>query len=335
MTRATPLWRGALALPLLLTQPASAAMFGSKPATIEYDATAKSSMLAQALASRNLPKKPYQPPENLLKPYKSASLGAPMALAVVNNVNFVNAAQAQALAQSVVDQLLTAWTGPKAPVKVMITAEPVYGAFANQSGMIFVAMGTFNANPAKGVSSIDELALLLGHELTHILLQQLEKQDRMAKATKLVNAISSGMVTYAAVKNTHMVGDNVRVQGDQSLTADTFVAGLAVSALLTDVFAPGFGRAAEFDADRMGIDLARAARFSVGEEEVEQFIRKHADYEARRTVRLERLETIAKAAVKQTGGGADQPASRCLCQFAGAADQQCRRFRPSMRRSTR
>jgi predicted Zn-dependent protease len=273
---------------------AQAGFLGIGSSSPEYKGSDKGAFLEQIEKNNDFPKKTYLPPEYVRLPFAHAQIRPEIAYALSVNTIFVDAPVAQRLAQGVVDKLLAAWNGPKPDVKVFITGEPAYGAHANQTGQIFISIGTFNADGTKGVASIDELALMLGHELGHILLRHLDDTDDMQNLSDMVGMAATGLAIAGSVKNTHVSSGGITVAGDQHFVQMSVIGGLAGSMLLSDMLAPSWGRDSETNADKLGVDLARRAGYAVSEEEYTQFVKKHADEQTQRSERMERLGNILK-----------------------------------------
>ena len=241
----------------------------------------------------------YAPPEKLLQPYLAGTLGAPVAFEIVSGTQFVSAPAAEAYAQGIVDKLLAQLKGPKIAVKVRVVAEPFYGARATESGMILVRLGTFNADNTKGAATTDELALLLGHELAHILLGHIEGKKSIRTISRMLNYSASALIAYSSVKDSRFVNGKLQGKGDKRMMVQGLVGGLAASTLVQDLLAPSFGRGRELEADRVGVDLARRAGYVVNEGEVLRFVSKHGEDSLRRSRRVEALRFVVNAMMDQ------------------------------------
>lgn len=256
---------------------------------------AKGRMIAQIESGGRYPKAAFSPNPALLKPYAGASVGAPVAYQLVQGTEFADAPAAQALAQQVVDRLLQGWKGPAETIPVRITASPHYHAEATPSGMILVSLGVFSGDPTHGAATVDELALLLGHELSHVLLRHVQEGNRMLAIGRAVDVAASGLLLYAAASKSERSGLSIDMQGDPKLFRASLIGSLATTTLLNDMLAPHFDRAKELEADRLGIDLARRAGYVVTEAEAAAFLGRHSADQASQSQRMESLSTLLVA----------------------------------------
>ncbi len=330
VVRASQPLRKALAGVLALTMGATAAAAQTAPGvagTAQGVAAAPIPFLDRLQARDQLPKRAYAPPERLLQPYARASLGPVSAFSLVAGVDMVDAPAAQALAQRVVDRELSAWRGPRPPsVPVIIVAEPNYGARAVPAGAILVSLGTFDADPNKGAATVDELALLLGHELSHILLGHLNEKQSMQGFGRALQYLGAGVVGYSALDRSHMAGQTLTMAGDANLAQRGLMGGLAATTLASDVIEPSFDRQHETEADQSGADLAHRAGFVVSAEEATHFVERHAADQERLTGRMQRLQSSLSSMGTQettsaTSGWSGQYASDAKSLVAAAQQQ--------------
>lgn len=260
-----------------------------------YDPGAKEPLLIQAGHKDKLTKKAFAPSDKLLAPYAKASLGPDVAYLIDAGVNVVRAEDMQVYCQKIVDQLLAQWPGEKPKVRVVIVGEPTYGAFANALGDIQINIGTFNADPNIGVQNKEELALMLGHELGHILLGHIEQNDNLHSASETMEMLASAYITYGALSNSTRNGNQIMLQGDKNVVLQAVLAELVSSSLMGDIITPSFGRKAEYDADKIGIDLARKAGYNVEGSDIQRFIGKHMETLSSLSARMKVLQVAAVA----------------------------------------
>lgn len=148
---------------------------------------------------------------------------------------------------------------PGAPeVQVHVFADTAYRAFARESGDVYVSLGVLAQADTE-----DEVAVLLGHEIGHLLLRHHDKDrmfEKQRKATSL--ALQGTLMTVAVLAKLNergMVGTD-----KQSLLQDTAAATAAKMAadfVATDIVNASWNRTQENDADLIGIDLAVRAGY--------------------------------------------------------------------------
>jgi Zn-dependent protease with chaperone function len=283
-----------------LTGPSSAGILDYFSGGSKYDSKLNVAMLEQLEKNKGLAETAYVPTDRLLQPYARASLGPDIAFLLINQVDIVSAPEAQRLCQALIDQLMAGWSGPKPHVRIVITGDASYGASASIVGDILVSIGTFNNDPSKGVQNKEELALMLGHELSHILLLHVKQNQDMAELVGAIKTATSIAMTYSMVRKSHISGNTLQVATDRKMLMQTTVGGLAGAMLVGDLLTPSWGRSAETEADKLGLDLAKRAGYAVSESEIRQFINKHMDSQEKRSARMQKLQATATLMIMAT-----------------------------------
>lgn len=173
---------------------------------------------------------------------------------------------------------------PRRPVEVHILASGFYAPMALPDGSIMVPLGLLEQ-----VETDDELAYILGHELSHVRLghfaddqgfrQQRQTGQRLAQAYSMAASLyqmradaSGGAVrTYSA--------DSAAVTRDQSRAA----AAAEYLNVMVNVFTePAWARGQEDEADALAFDLAEGAGFNGLDGADAAFGRMEADFNLRR-----------------------------------------------------
>ncbi|HWU81242.1 MAG TPA: M48 family metalloprotease, partial [Caulobacter sp.] len=266
---------------------------------------ARGTLLAQLEGKGRLSKLSYEPPPKLLLPYQAGSLNPAVAFELIESGRqFVDAPAAEAYAQQIVDRLLSKVPESRLALRVKIIADPSYGAYATDTGLILVRLGTFNADATKGAATADELALLLGHEIGHILMGHVEGRKQMRDLSRLISYSATAALTYSAVKDGKMINGQFQGKPDKDMMVKSLLAGLTTSTLVEELLSPSFNRQRELEADRIGIDLARRAGYVIAEGEVLRFVSKHGEDALRRSRRLEVLREVIDLAVAQVAAKA-------------------------------
>ena len=133
------------------------------------------------------------------------------------------------------------------PGQVVVLANPAFGAYSTPDGNVYIAMGWLPY-----LSSEDEMAAIIAHELGHILLKH-HSADVVSGLQKRAQAAHElGLAAKMTIANRPPSKDDQRTLFGSQLLAET-----------TDkVVMPAWGRRQETTADLMGIDLLVRAGYS-------------------------------------------------------------------------
>jgi len=134
------------------------------------------------------------------------------------------------------------------PGRVMILADPSFAAFSTPDGNVYVSMGALEA-----IESEDEVAALLAHELSHVLLKH-HTSDVIGDTQK------RGLALYeiAVATKTQVAGGNKLAKDD---TRNLLYAQVGTQA--TDkLMLPAWSRGQEREADFLGLDLLVESKHS-------------------------------------------------------------------------
>ncbi len=273
---------------------------------------------------RKKPRKPYAAPERMFKPYVDAETGPAVAYELTQGTEFANAPAAQALCQSIVDKMLDGWKGPRPVVRVYITADSSFHGEMKPSGLMLISLGAFNSDYVIGATNVEELTLLIGHELSHMLLGHLEDAKTMDGVAQALNIMAGGYMAYGQLSKSHMVDGKFTAEGDPRMFRRGLIAGLASQTLIRDLLRPSFGRGKELEADRLGIDLARRAGFAVTEGTIRDFVDHHAADQATTTARIAALATVLHALNEEAARKALQAAQKDDSPFSGIVQKMTR-----------
>lgn len=213
---------------------------------------------------------------------------------VEQGLGTVRQSQLEAYLNAILAKLLAVSPRPQCRVTVFVAPHDSAEAVALADGGILVTLGFLH-----NLKSEDEVAALLGHELSHILKNHqasdsfVDTQDQFLKGMDTANMAGS---MFAGV-----------VDPGLSQTLDTASAvGTAVYGISDGLIAPAWTREQEDEADLLGVDLAAAAGYNpsamTGMLEVikaQEATRQEADAERER-LRKERLKNSALQTVART-----------------------------------
>ncbi len=200
-----------------------------------------------------------QPDNNEVRGFGKVNFSEQMA-----QVESFQAAGLQAYCEQVLARLLAQWPHERPAIKVRFSASESFGAQATKENIIYLNIGTLQA-----IESEDELAAMLAHEASHLLLGHLDRQHFFNQQRKLldasVTAVSlavtvggmksqkSGSSRKWVVKNPDAVGKTI---------AQSSITGSLLKAVSDNFWNSSWTRAQEDEADLLSVDLASRAGYS-------------------------------------------------------------------------
>jgi beta-barrel assembly-enhancing protease len=150
---------------------------------------------------------------------------------------------------------------------VLVQSSDAFNAFTDSQGNLVISTGAL-----RSLESEDELAALLGHELSHLVLKHPQDKDAM-------HALPLGLETMSSMKDAA-----TQSQGRSDAQA--------TSVLWSDFIAPSWNRQQEQEADENGFELMRAAGYDPSA--FGQLFSKLQDAQQKRS---ERMQVLKKALV--------------------------------------
>lgn len=160
---------------------------------------------------------------------------------LANGASLAEIPKLQAYGQSVLDRLIAIAPEPARPARLHIVANQGIGATTLSTGDIYINHGQFDA-----LANEDQLAFVLAHEYSHVLLQHPAKDTFGYLRPYLLSAVD--IVVAKADTKDQMLKQSLRYHG-----ADFLVAGL---------IAPAWSRHQEEQADHLGVDLMVRAGYN-------------------------------------------------------------------------
>lgn len=198
--------------------------------------------------------------ENLRLSYDGRSLPANE----VRQQNLVAIAPLQDYLDGIVQKLGRGWPGEMPPLKIGLVDSYAFGPSADPYGNIFVPLGML-----ENVASEDEIAAMLAHEMSHVLLRHHDRRKAFIQQKENVTRMATLAILGATVADTRMdrAGDQVRFnQKNPAETGKIINRTLLYSALINsfsdNVWNTAWGRVQEDQADLLGVDLLIRAGYA-------------------------------------------------------------------------
>ncbi len=169
--------------------------------------------------------------------------------------------------QNIADKLVAGWPGQQKTITVKLSGSLSYPPQVEKNGTILIPLGAI-----KNSDSEDELAFLIGHEISHIFLDHFQRVESVKATKELVNdARDLGVAAYA-IEDFHMV-DNPGSDYKKLTYSPTqknitnqakvrFYSGVLKSTTEL-IFDTSWQRGQEDEADLLGADLAEKAGYSL------------------------------------------------------------------------
>jgi Zn-dependent protease with chaperone function len=199
---------------------------------------------------------------------------------------FVNSAEIEAYLQAVMDKLLATREKQISRPHLILYSSPGFCAMADPTKNILISTETL-----RQLESEDELAALLGHELTHVLLGHSEKKSVLGRFPMNVETMGEIAATANQVKTGYDKGSNQQktaVAGQATgFAKDSVRTSQNVSLFWSDLLMPNWNKGDEREADRVGYEMMRAAGYDPNA--FATLFQKLHDAQVKRSVRMEQL----------------------------------------------
>lgn len=176
----------------------------------------------------------------------------------------VDVPRAHAYMHRILNRLLPHWPYEIDRVGIFVVNQQVFDAQVTSAGDILITVGMLEE-----LESEDELAAIIAHELSHLLLNHHERAEQVADNKRMMNAAASAAVTYLMFSNTdwQKTGKNsysgtVNTASWLSQSLQAGGACLAATYLVDKLIDPGWNRTQEDEADLLGIDLMIKAGYN-------------------------------------------------------------------------
>ncbi len=229
---------------------------------------------------------------------------------------FVDSPAIETYLRDVATKLLAARGQGDAVPDLLVYSSDEFMASTDEGGNLLIS-----TRALRELESEDELAALLSHELSHLVLRHNERKSAMrnfpvgVETASWVAAAADQMQGGSGGAGTR-AGSSLDGFGGDSLS-NTQVASLVWS----DILMPGWSRGQEREADRSGFDMMRAAGYDPAA--FGTLFSKLQAAQARRSERLKALQRVAerKLAQRLQGGDDDGPIAEVKVKVLAKAEE--------------
>lgn len=182
----------------------------------------------------------------------------------IRQSHLVDSPELNAYLTSVLDKIVAQWSGTPVKMQIQVVHAQSFAPYADAYGMISMPLGAIN-----NVESEDELALLIAHEASHILLRHHERDAVVQQDKKNVEMLASAVVAANVVRDTeltkvggkHQLTYNASQQGQKNISKAA-IYNTVIQSLSDSVWNTAWQRTQEGEADLLGFDMALAAGYS-------------------------------------------------------------------------
>jgi predicted Zn-dependent protease len=164
----------------------------------------------------------------------------------------------------ILQRLLAAWGGQRPPMRLWITADPGLAAESTGNGDLFIARGWFEQ-----VESEDEIAAVMAHEISHVLLNHFARQqgnDDRVRAIASGASIATTAFALASVRGASAGPSGVTVNQDSAAAHNnlrkTLLLKFAIEEFSSYTLNAPWAREQEDQADLLGTDLLYRAKYN-------------------------------------------------------------------------
>jgi len=182
----------------------------------------------------------------------------------IRQQNLVQIPELQAYLQGVVDRLAKGWPGESPKLQVRIIDSYAFGPSADPFGNIFVPLGMLD-----NVQSEDEIAAMLGHEMSHVLLRHHDRLAALQEQKEMMTSVASTVIIAATAADTGVDRSSGKLKliskdplGTQKTIGNTVLYTALANSFSDNVWSTAWGRSQEDQADLLGTDLMIRAGYA-------------------------------------------------------------------------
>lgn len=170
----------------------------------------------------------------------------------------------QSYLQGIVGRLSKGWPGESPTLQVKIIDSYAFGPSADPYGNLYVPLGMLES-----VESEDEIASMLAHEMSHVLLRHHDRRQAFNEQRELLSNIASTAVVATMVADSRLDRSTSQLkvvsrdpQATQKVIGDTMLYTALANTFSDNVWNTAWGRAQEDQADLLGTDLLIKAGYA-------------------------------------------------------------------------
>lgn len=182
----------------------------------------------------------------------------------IRQENLVRIPQLESYLQGIVTRLAKGWPGELPTLQVRIVDTYAFGPSADPYGNLFVPLGMID-----NVESEDEIAAMLGHEMSHVLLRHHDRLAAFQQQKALMGNVATTLVVAAVVRGTQVErsADTLKFiskdpLGTQKTIGDTLLYTSLANSFSDNIWSTAWGRSQEDQADLLGTDLMIRAGYA-------------------------------------------------------------------------
>ncbi|HAH11000.1 MAG TPA: hypothetical protein DCL54_14940 [Alphaproteobacteria bacterium] len=210
----------------------------------------------------------------------------------------IPSADIESYMNSILEKLLSHWPGAKPGMRVRLTANPGFEAEAAPTGTLLIARGM-----VKDMESEDELAAVIAHEASHVLLNHFarqQEQERKVRFTADAAAIgvTAAYVSGMSVRSSSTSGVQIAMT-DQGETGEKMLKVMLIKFAIDEIsngFLNSWRREQEDEADLLGTDLMLKAGYNP--EGMRRVLQRRIHYERDAKSKMDLLSNDFESAMK-------------------------------------
>lgn len=219
---------------------------------------------------------------------------------------------------AILDKVTAQWNGTPVNIQVQVIHSQNFAPYADAYGMISMPLGAL-AN----IESEDELALMLAHEVSHIVLRHHERESVVTDNNDNINTLSSAFIMANIIKDSKFDKDGEDLfayhptnHGQKNISKAAIYGGI-IQTVSTNVWNTAWKRNQEDEADLLALDMALAAGYSPRASA--HVLQRLADFQGKQKSLLSKYWKYKKASISSAFQSADL--SQVNAQIDSALDE--------------